>query len=99
MATLKLRLTEQPGYQRAWASFCRLASFEVKILLANRVVKGGNLTVTFVPRQSFPNELSQTLAERQKFLCRALSGSPCAGRMTSAELALAASEFGLEAEG
>ena len=99
MATLKPRLTKQAGYERAWASFCRLASFEVKILLANRVVKGGNLTVTFVPRQSFPNELSQTLPERQKFLCRALAGSPYAGRMTSAELALAASESGSEAEG
>jgi hypothetical protein len=99
METLKPGLTKQAAYERAWASFCRLACFEVKKLLADRVVKGGDLTSTFIPYQGFPTELCQTLPERRKFLCRALAGSPYAGRMTSAERALAASRSGSEAEG
>jgi hypothetical protein len=59
MATLKPRLTKQAGYQRAWASLCRLASFEVKILLADRVVKGGNLTITFVRARAFPTSYAK----------------------------------------
>jgi hypothetical protein len=99
METLKLELTKQAEYERSWASFCKLASFEVKKLLADRVVKGGDLSSTFIARQSFPTELCQTLPERRKFLCRALAGSPYAGRMTSAERALAASGSESGAEG
>ena len=74
MKTLKPELAKQAEYERSWASFCRLASFEVKRLLADRVVKGGDLSSTFIARQSFPNGVMSNAAGKAKVLVPGAGG-------------------------